>query len=141
MMRRSEFVERTGVRPTPEEFPAIYDIYNCSGMETEEFCAMWKKKKFRELLDVVISENKLTEAAYRKDLERIRKMHQEQETKNVAHAEFLLRKAESHKDADFYNETVKLIEERDVIMVKNLLGLPLWQEDLDYISNNKKQNK
>lgn len=41
-----EFVERTGVYVSIEEFDAIVEVYNNSDVNKDEFCKLWAKMNF-----------------------------------------------------------------------------------------------
>ena len=53
-------------------------------------------------------------------------------------AEFLIGKACAYDDRDFYNEAIRLIGKKEAVLRKIKMGLPLWEEDIDYINNNLK---
>ena len=65
-MTQKEFEERTGISMTPDDFNTVHDIYMACGdeMDKNEFCALWKGKKFWELLNRVTDEKNITEQAY-----------------------------------------------------------------------------
>lgn len=42
-MLHSEFIQRTGVEVSNEEFAAINEVYNYSDLDKDEFCKMWCK--------------------------------------------------------------------------------------------------
>lgn len=139
-MTQKEFEERTGISMTPDDFNTVYDIYMACGdeMDKDEFCALWKGKKFWELLNRVTDEKNITEQAYGMAMSKIKTMKEQQETRDAEQADFLLGKAEAYKDTDFYNEAVRLIGNKGVILAKIRLGLPLWDEDKEYIKDNLK---
>ena len=53
-------------------------------------------------------------------------------------AEFLIGKACAYNDTDFYNKAVKLVGQKEVVIQKIKMGLPLWEEDIQYINDNLK---
>ena len=53
-------------------------------------------------------------------------------------AEFLIGKASAYNDTDFYNKAVKLVGQKEVVTRKIKMGLPLWEEDVQYINANLK---
>ena len=53
-------------------------------------------------------------------------------------AEFLIGKASAYKDTDFYNKAVKLVGQKEVVIRKIKMELPLWDEDMQYINDNLK---
>lgn len=139
-MTRKEFEERTNIDLNGVDFDAIHDIYMACGdnMDKDEFCALWKAGRFEELLNRVTNEKKITEQAYCMATSEIQKMKNDKELQDMEMAEFLLGKACVYKDTDFYKEAVKLIGEKEVVLTKVRMGLPLWEEDMEYISNNLK---
>lgn len=139
-MTQKEFEDRTNIHITADEFDAVHDIYMSCGddMDKDEFCALWKGKKFRTLLDRVTYEKTITEQAYDMAMSKIREMNDERVASNVEYADFLLGKAEAYKDTDFRREAVKLIGSKEVVIAKIRLRLPMWEEDIEYISNNLK---
>lgn len=139
-MTQKEFEDRTNISISADEFDTVYDIYMACGdeMDKDEFCALWKGKKFRLLLDRVTYEKKITEDAYNLAMNKIEKMQEQQTDLNADYADFLLGKAEAYKDTDFRREAVKLIGDKEVVLAKIRLGLPMWDEDIEYITNNLK---
>ena len=97
-----------------------------------------ERKNFRALLDKVTYEKNITEQAYGIAMSKIGRMNDEKSASNIELAEFLLGKACVYQDTDLYNEAVKLIGIKEVIIKKTRLGLPLWEEDLEYITKNLK---
>lgn len=139
-MLHQEFEQRTGLKITAEEFEQVHDIYMACGddMDKDEFCALWKKRNFRVLLDRVAYDSKITNQAYDMAMARIERIEATARDLNGEYAEFLLGKAAVYKDTDFYNEAVKMIGEKEVVMTKLRMGFPLWDEDIEYIKNNLK---
>lgn len=139
-MTQKEFETKTNINLSADDFETVHDIYMACGddMDKDEFCTLWKGKKFLELLNRVTYEKKITEQAYDMAMNKIQKIQDERMAQNMEHAEFLLGKAEAYKDTDFYNEAVKLIGEKEVIVIKLRMGLPMWEEDTEYIKNNLK---
>ena len=71
-------------------------------------------------------------------MNKIQKLKDDKELHDMESVEFLLGKADVYKDTDFYKEAVKLIGEKEVVLTKVRMGLPLWEEDMEYISKNLK---
>ena len=104
----------------------------------DEFCALRKGKKFWELLNRVTDEKNITEQAYDMAMNKIKSMQEQQKNKGNDLAEFLLGKASAHQDTDLYKEAVKLVGMKNVVISKIRMGLPMWEEDLEYINKNLK---
>lgn len=125
---------------TADDFSTVHDIYMACGdrMDKDEFCALWKGKKFWELLSRVTDEKKITEQAYSIAVQKTRRTKEQQAERDMELAELLLGKAEAYDDTDFYNQAVNLIGMKEVISAKLRMDLPLWKEDMAYISENLK---
>lgn len=139
-MTQKEFEERTEISMIATNFETIHDIYMACGddMDKDEFCSLWKGKKFRELLNRVTDEKKITEQAYDMAMNKIKSMQEQQKNKGNDLAEFLLGKASAHQDTDLYKEAVKLVGMKNVVISKIRMGLPMWEDDLEYINKNLK---
>lgn len=139
-MLQKEFEELTGLKINADDFEQVHDIYMACGdeMDKSEFCAKWKKRDYRALLDLVATEYKITNQAYDMAMAKIKQIEAIARDLNGEYADFLLGKAEVYKDTDLYKEAVKMIGEKEVVMSKLRMGLPLWEEDLEYIKSNLK---
>lgn len=137
-MTQKEFEERTGIKMDAEKFNQVHDIYMAVGdsVDKDTFCGLWKVGNFRALLTKATDEKKITELAYEMAMNKIERMKEQQMTQNMDYAYFLLGKAEAHQDTDFRREAVKLIGEKEVVMAKLRLGLPMWEDDKAYIVDN-----
>ena len=135
-MIQKEFEERTGISMTADDFTTVHDIYMACGdrMDKDEFCTLWKGKKFWELLSRVTDEKKITEQAYGIAMQKLSRTKEQQAERDMELAELLLGKAEAYDDTDFYNQAVKLVGMKEVISAKLRMDLPLWNEDKAYIS-------
>lgn len=51
-------------------------------------------------------------------------------------AEFLIGKASAYNDTDFYKKAVALVGQKEVTLKKLEMGLPLWDDDKEYIKSN-----
>ena len=125
---------------TADVFDQVHDIYMACGddMDKDEFCSLWKKNNFRALLDKVTYEKGITEKAYDMATNKIAKMQEQQKSQNRDLADFLLGKACAHQDTELYKEAVKLVGMKEVVIRKIRMGLPMWEEDLEYINKNLK---
>ena len=119
-MTQKEFEERTGIKPTEEEFDYIHAVYLNTSMDKDEFCKDFKRHgDSRIIRDVHVHVRVLN---YEMECER---------QKNAINelADFLIGKAHAYDDTDFRNQAVKLVGEMDVVKRTIELGLPLWDED------------
>ena len=139
-MTQKEFEERTKLSMTADVFEQVHDIYMACGddMDKDEFCSLWKANNFRALLDKVTYEKGITEQAYNMATDKIARMREQQKSQNSDLADFLLGKACAHQDTDLYKEAVKLVGMKEVVIRKIRMGLPMWEEDLEYINKNLK---
>lgn len=137
-MLQEEFEKRTGLSLSEKEFAGIHAIYMACGddMDKDRFCKMWKGGKFIDLLNLVVDEKTFADNALDNAIKKIRKMQDEEVSKNMDTVEFLLGKAEAYKDPDFRQEAVRLVGEREVVLAKLRMCLPLWEEDRKYIVDN-----
>lgn len=126
-MTPKEFMERTGVAPTSEEFDYIHAVYMNTSMDKDEFCKDFKKHGGSRVLRDVHARavNFKLQAAERQAV--IEEM-----------AEFLIGKACAYEDTDFYRQAIKLVGQRKVTRMKLEMDLPLWDEDKEYIKENLK---
>lgn len=129
-----------GRKVKASEFEKIHGIYMACGddMEKDAFCAKWKAGDLRGLLEKVAYERKMSEGAYYLAMKTVKSLMEEQEAANRELAEFLLGKAAAHQDSDLRNEAVRLIGVRNAILTTLRMGLPLCEEDMDYIGTNLK---
>ena len=56
-----------------------------------------------------------------------------EQNKKMEHVRFLLGKAEAYSDRDFRNAAIRLVGERRVVQQKLKDGLPLWEEDSQFL--------
>lgn len=117
-MLQKEFEERTGIKPTEEEFDYIHAVYLNTSMNKDEFCEDFKKH----------GDSRITRDVHVRVLNY--KMKCERQKNAITElADFLIGKAHAYDDTDFRNQAVKLVGEREVVRRTIELGLPLWDED------------
>lgn len=126
-MTQKEFMERTGIVPTSEEFYYIHAVYLNTSMDKDEFCKDFKKHGDSNVLRDVHARAVNFELQDKQKQKLIKEM-----------AEFLIGKACAYEDTDFYKQAVRLIGQREVTMMKLKMDLPLWDEDKEYIKDNLK---
>ena len=117
-MTQKEFEERTGIKPTEEEFDYIHAVYLNTSMDKDEFCKDFKRHGDSR----IIRDVHVRVLNYEMECERQKKAINEL-------ADFLIGKAHAYDDTDFRNQAVKLVGEMDVVKRTIELGLPLWDED------------
>lgn len=117
-MLRKEFEERTGIKPTEEEFDYIHAVYLNTSMNKDEFCEDFKKH----------GDSRITRDVHVRVLNYKMQCERQKNAINEL-AGFLIGKAHAYDDTDFRNQAVKLVGERAVVRRTIELGLPLWDED------------
>jgi len=139
-MTQKEFEDRTKIHLSMEEFEKVHDIYMACGdeMDKDEFCNLYLGRKWDVLLDNVMEELKVVNRTLNTSIETVKQQKKELEDANWELAEFLIGKAYAYSDPDFQNEAVRLIGERNVILVKMKMGFPLWEDDQKYVNVNLK---
>lgn len=117
-MIQKEFEERTGIKPTEEEFDYINAVYMNTSMDKDEFCKEWKK----------YGDSRIIRDVHVRVLNYEMKCKRQESAINDL-ADFLIGKAHAYDDTDFRNQAVKLVGEMDVVKRTIELGLSLWDED------------
>ncbi len=117
-MTQKEFEDRTGIKPTEEEFDYIHAVYLNTSMNKDEFCKDFKKH----------GDSRIIRDVHVRVLNYEMKCERQKNAINEL-ANFLIGKAHAYDDTDFRNQAVKLVGEMDVVKRTIELGLPLWDED------------
>lgn len=117
-MTQKEFEERTGIKPTEEEFDYIHAVYMNTSMDKDTFCKEWKK----------YGESRIIRDVHVRVLNWEMKCERQNDTISEL-ADFLIGKAHAYDDTDFRNQAVRLVGEVDVVKRTIELGLQLWDED------------
>lgn len=117
-MTQKEFEERTGIKPTAEDFDYIHAVYLNTSMDKDEFCKDFKKH----------GDSRIIRDVHVRVLNYEMKCERQNNAINEL-ADFLIGKAHAYDDTDFRNQAVKLVGEIDVVKRTIELGLPLWDED------------
>ena len=127
-MTQQEFTQRTGYTPcNEEEYKAIEKMYLEAGESVDKdlFCKEWLKHKDSNLLRIF----------YRRAMDNMDKLEYFKEMRSNT-AQLLIRKSDEFDDKAMYNEAVKLIGEKRVILFKIKEGINLNTADLEYITDN-----
>ena len=136
-MTQKEFEELTKRVVKPGEYSVIESLYMAAGdMDKDMFC-----KEFKAMCAYVYDNDEielrqcLREIS--KHIDRIeaenRGLKKELNTRNEEEAGFLIGKAHAYYDTDFRREAVKLVGEAAVVKMTIEMGLPLWEEDKEYL--------
>lgn len=136
-MTQKEFEELTGRVVKPEDYSVIESLYMAAGdMDKKEFC---KEIKAMCAYDYATDEIELRECLREigKHIDHIeaenRGLKKGLNTRNEELAGFLLGKAHAYNDTDFRREAVKLVGQSVVVKMTIKMGLPLWEEDKEYL--------
>lgn len=134
-MTQKEFEDRTGLKVTSEEYKGIETMYYAvPDMEKDEFCKCWRQCGKNPLALGLTKQATILNGMLEERDNELEDCHDK--FNNLA--EFLIGKACAYNDRDFYNEAIRLIGKKEVVLRKIKMGLPLWEEDMDYINNNLK---
>ena len=127
-MTKQEFIDRTGITPTDEQFIRIHSVYMESPtLSKDDFCKDWKKHSDSVIIDslhvAAVNHEMLIEQLKR---ERSRLVN------------ILLKEASATMSDALRKEAIKMVGHAEVISRMFDLGLDLWPGDKDYIVNNLK---
>ncbi len=132
-MTQQEFFERTGIELNVEVYAEIERIYMAAGdyLDKDTFCKLYKglNKPGHELAVWLMSAVEAKQSAIEKAEETIDQGRREKRET----AEFLIGKAHAYNDTDFHNVAVSLVGDREVVLITLQLGLPLFEEDVEYL--------
>lgn len=117
-MTQQEFMERTGIPPTAEDFDYIHAVYLNTSMNKDEFCKDFKKH----------GDSRIIRDVHVRVLNYEMKCERQKEVINNL-TDFLIGKVHAYDDTDFRKEAVRLVGEMEVVKRTIELGLPLWDED------------
>lgn len=127
-MTKQEFINRTGIDPTDEQFVKIHSIYmECPTIDKDEFCRDWAKHKDSSIID------SLHVVAVNRDLF-IDQLKRER-SKMI---DIMLKEACATYSAALKNACIEMVGHAEVISRMFDLELELWPGDKDYIMKNLK---
>lgn len=123
-MTQKEFQERTGIAPTMEEFDYIHAVYMNTSMDKDEFCKDFKKHGTSKIISDILA---------RVVNFKLQSAQKDEYINDVV--DFLIGKSRAYKDTDFRKIAVRLVGEKEVVLKTIHSGMPLWQEDREFIEN------
>jgi hypothetical protein len=127
-MTKQEFINRTGIDPTDEQFVKIHSIYmECPTIDKDEFCRDWAKHKDSSIID------SLHVVAVNRDL--FIDLLKRERSKMV---DIMLKEACATYSAALKNACIEMVGHAEVISRMFDLELGLWPGDKDYIMKNLK---
>lgn len=135
-MTQQEFFERTGNEMDAAQYAVVESIYMAAGdkMDKDAFCKSYNSldadgvKLALCLKNEVEAKQEYIKKAEATITQQIREMRET--------AEFLIGKAHAYNDTDFHKVAVSLIGRKGVALITIELGLPLFEEDKEYINEN-----
>lgn len=134
-MTQKEFEDRTGLKVTEEEYRGIEQMYYAvPNMEKDEFCKHYTRVGSNPLTVGLAKQATVVNGMLEERNNELEDCHSKLEEL----AWVLIGKACAYDDSDMYMEAVRLLGQREAIMVKIKMGYPLWKEDKEYIRKNLK---
>lgn len=138
-MTQKEFEDRTHRVVKQEDYYLIENLYMAAGdMNKDDFC--------REFKSMCAYDASNDEIELRQCLREIGKhigsinaqnstLKMDMKTRNDELADFLIGKSRAYNDTDFRTEAVRLVGEKEVVLRTVRMGLPLWEEDKQFIES------
>lgn len=124
-MTLKEFEDRTGLKPTAEEFSYIHTVYMNTSMDKDEFCKDFKK----------YGDSKIIREVHVRAVNFELQNEQKDECIDEL-TDFLIGKSRAYNDSDFRKIAVKLTGEQNVVLRTVEMKFPLWEEDREFIIMN-----
>lgn len=138
-MTQKEFEDRTHRVVKQEDYYLIENLYMAAGnMNKDDFC--------REFKSMCAYDASNDEIELRQCLREIGKhigsinaknstLKMDMKTRNDELADFLIGKSRAYNDTDFRTEAIRLVGEKEVVLRTVRMGLPLWDEDKQFIES------
>lgn len=122
-MTQQEFIERTGIIPTNQEFAAITNMYMAAGeIDKDVFCADYKKHQDSKLL-----------AYFYRSTESWKVSAKLIDRSMLKVAKYLLTKSREINDKSMRAEAIDLLGEKMVVKLTVEMNLELWDDDKEFI--------
>ncbi len=132
-MNHQEFIERTGLTPTIEEYPTIEAIYMAAGeMDKDEFCKEFKKCGNSRLVVELFRTVCILKGRYDERCDEIDDLH-EQKNEMV---DFLIDRAQAFSDKELLEKASKIVGQKEVIRRRIVKGHTLWAYETEWMLNN-----
>lgn len=118
-MNKQEFIDRTGLTPTDEEYVTIEAIYMAAeSLDKDEFCREYKKHGNSSLVKSLFNE--------------VKKMNDLVNTANDLEREyviFLIEQAEKWSASDLRDKAIAMLGAKEYLIYKLDRGFNLWEAD------------
>lgn len=125
-MNKQEFIERTGLTPTIEEYETIEALYMAAGeMDKDEFCKEYKKHGASRLVRILFKETKVLKGQLEEANNIIEDLH-EQKSQML---DFLVEQAEKWSASDLREKAIKILGAKEYLRRKVEKGFNLWESD------------
>ena len=125
-MQKQEFTQRTDIQVSDVEYKEIELMYLEAGnMDKDEFCKDYKEHHDSTLL-----------ATFFRQAESLKSKLDDMRDERSKLVDFLLDRAQCFGDVELLHKAIQLVGHDKVIKRKIRLGMPLWDEDKEYIVEN-----
>lgn len=152
-MLQSEFIERTGITLTSQEYVDVEELYNGVKMDKDKFCAEWKKLRnnplFKELAEAYCHESRMHLAdvnqlqaicqSLRKDFDNMEKAKNQQIEDRIKQGEKITKEFATKiiyaqcDDPKVYDIVEEEFGIAFIIRTKHEAGIPLLDEEIKYL--------
>lgn len=125
-MNKQEFIDRTGLTPTDEEYVTIEDIYMAAkDMDKDAFCREYKKHGHSMLIESLYVEIGVQKAQARTARQTIENLNKE----NSDMMDFLIEQAEKWSATDLRDKAIEILGVKEYLLRKLEKGFNLWKSD------------
>jgi hypothetical protein len=132
-MNHQEFIERTGLTPTIEEYQTIEAIYMAAGeMDKDEFCKDFKKCGSSRLVVELFGKTRTLKGQYEERCNEIDDLH-EQKNEMV---DFLIERAQAFSDKELLEKASEMVGQKEVIRRRIVKGYTLWSYETEWMLSN-----
>ena len=132
-MTLQEFNQLTGLNVSEKEFDGINEMYMAAGeMDKATFCKEYKQHCESLLVAELVRAVRLERDVYDEINTEVHKLYDEQDQL----VDFLLEQSQELSSTALLKKAIEIKGHAQVIRRKISLGMPLYELDRDYISNN-----
>lgn len=132
-MNHQEFIERTGLTPTIEEYQTIEALYMAAGeMDKGEFCKEYKKCGNSRLVAELFRTVCTLKGQYEERCNEIDDLHGQ---KNEM-VDFLIDRAQAFSDKELLDKASEMVGQKEVIRRRIVKGHTLWSYETEWMLNN-----
>lgn len=125
-MNKQEFIDRTGITPTNEEYATIEAMYMAAGnMDKDTFCREYKKHGTSLLTLELFNATQTVKGQLEEAMNVIDDLH-EQKSQML---DFLIEQAEKWSATDLRDKAIEIIGAKAYLIYKLDRGFNLWESD------------